>query len=316
MRFDSASILCVGEAMIELSETNFSKRSTAIGIAGDTLNTAIYIKRLLGDYVTVDYLTVLGVDAFSDHILTFIGSEGIGTNKIRRVSSRNPGLYAINTDLLGDRSFCYWRDNSAAKTLFEVNDDFETLAGYDFIYYSGISLAILNEKARDAFLGWVMKKQGEVSFFFDSNYRKSLWSSNTSARSAIHTAFRNSSIAFASLDDQKQLTGEFDESVIVDGLTNSGAPQIVLKRGAAGPRLIGEKNVNPSFQYIRNVVDSTAAGDSFNAGFISAYLEGNSYFKCAKRGHELASIVVQHPGAVCPMSKLHNYKNLSTGNSH
>ena len=100
MSYIKARVLCVGEAMVELSNTNFATNSTSIGIAGDTLNTAIYIKRLLGDQVVVDYLTVLGVDFYSDQILNYISSEGVGTEKIRRISSSGPGIYAISTDKL------------------------------------------------------------------------------------------------------------------------------------------------------------------------------------------------------------------------
>ena len=304
MSYIKARVLCVGEAMVELSNTNFATNSTSIGIAGDTLNTAIYIKRLLGDQVVVDYLTVLGVDFYSDQILNYISSEGVGTEKIRRISSSGPGIYAISTDKLGERSFSYWRDNSAAKTLFGRSVDFESMLGYDFIYFSGISLAILAQRARDDFQRWVTDKRGDISFFFDSNYRKTLWLNTVIAQSTIEKALRNSTIAFASLDDHKQLTGQNNEASIVNGLKKSGATQVVLKRGEDGPLLIGKTTANPSFERIKNVVDSTAAGDSFNAGFIASYLQGHSYLTCAEHGHMLASKVLQYPGAVCPMSAM------------
>ena len=240
MSYIRARVLCVGEAMVELSNTNFATNSTSIGIAGDTLNTAIYIKRLLGDQVVVDYLTVLGVDFYSDQILNYIASEGVGTEKIRRISSSGPGIYAISTDKLGERSFSYWRDNSAAKTLFGRSVDFESMLGYDFIYFSGISLAILAQRARDDFQRWVTDKRGDISFFFDSNYRKTLWLNTVIAQSTIEKALRNSTIAFASLDDHKQLTGQNNEASIVNGLEKSGATQVVLKRGEDGPLLIGK----------------------------------------------------------------------------
>ena len=68
-------ILCFGEAMVELSGINLKTKSSRIGFAGDTLNTAIYLKRVLAEDVTVDYSTVLGQDFFSDQLEEYLDSE-------------------------------------------------------------------------------------------------------------------------------------------------------------------------------------------------------------------------------------------------
>ena len=117
-------ILCFGEAMVELSSLDLKKKTTRIGFAGDTLNTAIYLKRVLAEGAQVDYLTVLGQDLFSDHLKKYIESELVGTHLIRRIDSRNVGLYAININPLGEREFSYWRDRSAARLLFHSEQDF------------------------------------------------------------------------------------------------------------------------------------------------------------------------------------------------
>ena len=80
-------ILCFGEAMLELSAIDFKKKNSQIGIAGDTLNTAIYLKRLLGVRADVDYLTVLGQDHFSDQVIRYIEGEAIGCGSIRRIET-------------------------------------------------------------------------------------------------------------------------------------------------------------------------------------------------------------------------------------
>ena len=48
------------------------------------------------------------------------------------------------------------------------------------------------------------------------------------------------------------------------------------------------------------VVDTTGAGDSFNAGYLSARLGGRSAGEAVAAGRRLASVVVQHPGAIIP----------------
>ena len=54
-------VACIGEAMIELSVQG---NSANIGVAGDTLNTAIYLKRSAPE-IHVDYVTGL-IDEFLD----------------------------------------------------------------------------------------------------------------------------------------------------------------------------------------------------------------------------------------------------------
>ncbi len=69
-------VAAIGEAMIELS---IEGETAKVGVAGDTLNTAIYLKRAAPG-IDVDYVTCLGDDPFSDQIEDFIAAQDIGTN--------------------------------------------------------------------------------------------------------------------------------------------------------------------------------------------------------------------------------------------
>ena len=106
------------------------RKNARIGVAGDTLNTAVYLKRLLCESADVDYLTVLGYDQFSDQVTKYIESEEIGSGDIRRTALRAVGLYAINIDDNGERTFSYWRDSSAARLLFQLDEDFFKLTKF------------------------------------------------------------------------------------------------------------------------------------------------------------------------------------------
>ena len=293
-------ILCFGEAMVELSAINFKKKNAQIGIAGDTLNTAIYLKRLLGVRADVDYLTVLGQDHFSDQVIRYIEGEAIGCGSIRRIETRSVGLYAINIDEDGERTFSYWRDSSAARLLFQLDEDFLKLTKYDLIYFSGISLAILPEDIRGRLLSFLKNRSSGLKVAFDSNYRPNLWESKVRAQKSIKRALMCSDVALPSLDDELDLWEVKTECEVIERFVNSNIAQTALKRGSYGPRLIGTATQDCQFSSIHNVTDSTAAGDSFNAGFLASYLMGYSALESARYGHDLAKVVVSHSGAICP----------------
>lgn len=286
-------VACVGEAMIELS----MKGETAqVGVAGDTLNTAIYLKRMAPD-LTVDYITCLGDDPFSAQIADFISAQDIGCGNIRRINGKSPGLYAITTNDAGERAFTYWRDAAAARLMFQHNAayDFSVLAEYDVVYLSGITLAILPQDVRLALIDWVKATGARIAY--DSNYRPKLWENAETAQTITRAFWALADIALPSIDDEMALFDENEDAVSARFAT--GAAKGALKRGDKGPLSLGE-TVQQSYSSAPNVVDTTAAGDSFNGGYLGALLSGRSQKDALMAGHDCAARVVQHRGAIIP----------------
>jgi 2-dehydro-3-deoxygluconokinase len=283
-------IACIGEAMIELS---LKGSAAQVGVAGDTLNTAIYLKRAAPS-VTVDYVTKLGDDPFSTQIREFIAGHDIGTDRVAHVAGGSPGLYAITTSETGERTFTYWRSASAARALFG-DLDFEALNQYDALYLSGITLAILPHPVRMALIDWLNKSK--VTVIFDSNFRPRLWEGVQAAREVILALYARADIALPSVDDEMLLFDQTEDDVLARIRTwrSRGA----LKRGARGPLSIGT-TVEQHYPPVGKVVDTTAAGDSFNGAYIAAVLTGHSQAEALMAGHDCASRVVQHRGAIIP----------------
>lgn len=286
-------IAAIGEAMIELSIEGETAR---VGVAGDTLNTAIYLKRAAPG-LSVDYITCLGDDPFSDRIETFISAQRIGTDHCKRLIGRSPGLYAITTSAQGERSFTYWRSASAARSLFEAEGGykFDLLADYDLIYLSGISVAILPAPARAALLEWL--NATPIKLAYDSNYRPRLWESASRARETTKAFWDRADILLPSIDDEMALFEETAEHV--EARLRRHGRQGALKRGAQGPVSLGEV-VSQEYAPAPSVVDTTAAGDSFNGAYLAAHLCGAKQKTALLKGHETAAQVVQHRGAIIP----------------
>ena len=303
-------IACIGEAMVELMLGNDRHATADIGFAGDSLNTAIYLKRLLGESADVSYITVLGNDPLSSRMMDFIGSESISTEYIKRSSTRAIGLYAIETDEDGERTFSYWRSQSAARTLFQSNDslDFSMLASFSVICFSAISLAILPAEVRGAFLQELarLRRENGTVIVFDSNYRPALWENQAQAQNDVADAWRVADIALPSIDDEQALFEDNDEQALLARLKSYGINSGALKRGSRGPVSLGQSqdSLDPSILKAAEkltIVDTTAAGDSFNAGYLSASLSGSDEQTALVAGHECAMRVISHSGAIIPL---------------
>ena len=161
-------VACIGECMIELKQAEGGLFSRGYG--GDTLNTSVYLARL---GVGVDYITALGDDPMSDEMVVGWATEGIGTSRVARLKGKLPGIYMIQTDAFGDRRFFHWRENSAARSLMdlpETDDILNSLAKYDVIYLSAITLSIYSPQGRTKLLGALgsARKHG-ARVVFDTN---------------------------------------------------------------------------------------------------------------------------------------------------
>jgi len=146
-------IACIGEAMLELQFGKESLRAD-LGISGDILNTAIYMRRCLPKEFDVSFVSVIGNDPLSDHMADYFVSEGLHLDHLARHEEKIPGIYGITTDDLGERSFQYWRDNSAAKTMFSEGSAISghLFQHFDVVYFSAITLAIISTEARINFM--------------------------------------------------------------------------------------------------------------------------------------------------------------------
>jgi 2-dehydro-3-deoxygluconokinase len=297
-------IASIGECMIELRHRSPSELHLAFG--GDTLNFAVYFARLTREQdVRVDYVSALGDDAYSDAMIAMWQAEDLGTGLVARLERRLPGLYTIRTDARGERSFTYWRSASAARDLLRDGRAEELLAelsGYDLLYLSGVTLSILDDQQRAALMAIadaVRERGGRVAF--DSNYRPVGWPDPESARTAFDQMLTRADIALPTLDDDEALFGIADARQSADRLHHLGVAEAVVKRGAAGCFLSSAAftgEAPPTL--VAEVVDSTAAGDSFNAGYLAARLFGAEPEAAARLGGALAARVIAHPGAIIP----------------
>lgn len=302
---DDKRIATIGECMIELRHAD--AQTLRLGFGGDTLNTAVYLARL---GMSVDYVTALGDDRYSDEMVSAWRAEGVGTRLVARLPGRLPGLYIIRTDDRGERTFTYFRSAAAARDMFRDGRDREVaqrLAGHACVYLSGVTLSILDVMQRERLLQLLTGlRAGGAVIAFDGNYRPVGWPNAEDARQWMTAVLRHCDIALPTLDDEQRLFGDADAAACIGRLRGLGVREIAIKLGAAGAIVAHGEEAPTAVPavVVQKVVDTTAAGDSFNAGYLSARLAGRDPAGAANAGNRLAAVVIQHPGAIIPRAAM------------
>ena len=280
-----ARVLCIGECMAELSADGAG--GYRLGFGGDTLNTALYMARLLGPGM-VGYVTRLGDDPYSNRMRAAWEHEGIDCALVETVIGAEAGLYAIDTDAGGERSFTYWRSAAPARELFTRGNwhmRAEAVEAAQMCYFSGITLAVLPEAGRARLIkaAAAAKAKGAI-VVVDPNYRPRLWP-KAEAGDWVGRAYAAATVA---------LTSAEEEAALSRGRA-PGCTEVVLKAGDRGAEVNGTAVAGAA---VERPVDTTGAGDAFNAGYLAARLKGLAPEKAAAWGCRLGGRVVAHRGAI------------------
>lgn len=292
--------VAIGECMLELVRAEADLWAMQIG--GDTFNAAVYLAR---GGIDTAYLTAIGTDSFSRRMHARWIDEGLDVSLVARVSDRNPGLYAIETDGNGERSFTYWRDQSAARALFEspgIEAVLATAATADLLYLSGITLSLFDDAGRARLRDLAIRIRGNGGrVAFDSNYRQRGWPDVAIARDAIVEFAPLVDIALPTFSDEAALFGDANAVNCAARWRDFGASVVVVKQGPADALLVTpQRRQWVAATPVTHPVDTTGAGDSFNGAFLAALLDGSDPAFAVRAGHCLAAQVIQHRGAIVP----------------
>jgi 2-dehydro-3-deoxygluconokinase len=294
-------VVCVGEVIIELARVGDGRFAMSCG--GDTFNTAIYVARA---GLRTAFASALGDDPYSNGVLALASAEGVASDMLLRVPGRLPGLALVEVDAKGKRHFHFWRAESPARELFELPEWSRLVEGLlraKLIYFSGITLSLYSNVGLGRFLAAIeLARQQGVKIAFDGNFRAHGWRGDLSrTRAVFMEALKRVDIALPTYDDEAVLWGDPSPEATVERLQAFGIGEIVVKNGP-NSALVAASGVS-EFVPVPEVVepvDPMAAGDGFNAGYITARLSGDGPSTAGAAAHRLAGQVIRHRGAIMP----------------
>ena len=291
------NVCSIGEAMIEIS--NIKNSMYKQSFAGDTLNFCNYLdKKKLNAF----FLSAIGKSEINKSLLNFVRSKKISTKYIKQINQFELGLYLIKNKDNGEKQFFYWRDESAAKQYFN-NIDFlnlyKELKNFDYIYFSGITLSIIHISKLNNFIKLLkLLKSKKIKIVFDFNIRPSRWNKKNLNK------FFDSVLKFV---DMCFLSGE-DMNYWKNKNNIKSYEQIVSKYKIK--HSIFRKNAKFTYVFLnktryvfrnkllKKVVDTSGAGDGFNAAYLSNFIVNNDPVLALKAGSSLGSKIVMKKGAI------------------
>jgi 2-dehydro-3-deoxygluconokinase len=298
-------VICVGEALIELKRGADGRFALSCG--GDSFNTAIYLARA---GIGVAFATALGDDPYSESMMALAAAEGISSNLMFRVPNALPALCVVENGPAGERRARYWREGAPVRQLFELPDWMrlaEALTTGKLVYFSGITLSLFSNIGLGRFLAVLeeARRQG-AKVAFDGNFRPHGWSGDLPrTRTVFIETLKRVDIALPTFDDEAVLWGDPSPEATVARLQAFGIGEIVVKNGP-NSALVASGSTQ-EFVPVPEVfipVDTTAAGDGFNAGYLAARLNGDTPAQSAGAAHRLAGNVIRHPGALVPRTEI------------
>ena len=291
------NVCSIGEAMIEISNIKNSLYNQSF--AGDTLNFCNYLdKKKLNAF----FLSAIGKSEINQSLLDFVKSKKISTKYIKKINQFEVGLYLIKNKDNGEKQFFYWRDESAAKQYFN-NIDFlnlyKELKNFDYIYFSGITLSIIHISKLNNFIKLLkLLKSKKIKIVFDFNIRPSRWNKKN-LNIFLDSVLKFVDICFLSGEDMNNWKNKNNIKSHEQIVRKYKIKHSIFRKNAKFTYVFLNKTRYVfKNKLLKKVVDTSGAGDGFNAAYLSNFIVNNDPVLALKAGSSLGSKIVMKKGAI------------------
>ncbi len=231
----------------------------------------------------------VGGDYWGNHVIQELDGAGVDVCDVNLVKSGKTGVtFALVENL--ERSFISFRGENAR---FSAKDMQKEFRGFDLVH---IPSFFLLESLQQDYAGLMRKaKEDGALVSFDTGWDPfGRWSGNK----ALPPALKMADFFLPNLDEARKILGKpkASESEAANGFLRTGLKAVAIKNGARGSFVADGKNSAKIPAFKVGVVDTTGAGDVFNAAFMVSYLSGNDVVVAGRFANAAAALSVTGAG--------------------
>lgn len=299
----SPEVICFGEAMVEFNASTIGRLKDVTtferGYGGDTSNTAVAVARL---GTTSGYITKLGKDELGKCLLDLWYREEVETSQVLLDEEAFTAIYFVTRTWEGDHEFTYFRRGSAA-SYFKASDlNMEYIKTAKVFHTSGITQAISPSCRKTTFKVVEELKSEKTLFTYDPNIRLKLWSPKEARRTALKS-ISLADVVMLSMDDARIMFGKLSSQEVLEEILKLGPKIIAIKLGEKGCLVSDTKDTYKIPGLKVNFIDSTGAGDAFDAALIVGILEDMNIEKAAIFANTVGALKCMGKGAIKPLPR-------------
>jgi sugar/nucleoside kinase (ribokinase family) len=247
---------------------------------GGVCNNVIAMHRL---GLKVGWLTNFGTDDYSNFILARIRKEGLDEEyfMFHDQPLRN---VTVSLSFPDERAFIAYYDPNPLIISEILN---LPKASGKAIYIPGLFLG------REIDLAIPVIKAKKLKLIMDGNTNET----HTINEKRVKKILKSLDLFLCNAREARMLTGENELQKAIR-ILGDFVPEVVIKNGAEGSMGLrsGEVSVVPAIKV--NVIDTTGAGDCFDAGFLKIWLSGEPLIKALEWGNIVGGLSATEPGGV------------------
>jgi len=300
-------VVAIGEIIVDFVSTEpvpYTKaRTFEKCFGGAPMNTAVGVSRL---GVSAGVVTAVGGDPFGDFLVEVLRENKVDVSNVKRKEGRRTSItFVANEPATGERTFLFyrkpWTGETADSSLEREDIDPNYISRAEVLHISGFALS--QQPSRGAIFHAIrIAQESDVAVSFDPTLRSDVWNSEEILRRTYRKALELSDIATFSREEAQFVLGTAEPNKAASKALKLGPRTVGIKLGAQGSFVKtadGEVIKKPALSV--KPVDTTGAGDGWNAGFLIGICEGWDLEKSVTVANAVGALVVTRRGAITAM---------------
>jgi len=297
-------VVAIGEVLVDFVSTKPGPCIKAPAFekcfGGAPMNTIVGVSRL---GIKAGAIAAVGDDPFGQYLLEELEQNKVDVSQVKVKKGRRTTIaFVANEPKSGERTFFFyrkpWTGETSDSSLEPSDIDLDYIANADIVHVSGFALS--QDPCREAIFKAISHaRRSGVRVSFDPTLRVDVWDSEATLRRTYSRALRLSDIAVFSREEAAFIFGTGEAEVAAREALRYGVAFVGIKLGEKGCYIVSKDGTSvraPAFRV--EAIDTTGAGDGWNAGLLVGLCKSWDLEKCATVANAIGALVVTRRGAI------------------